>query len=150
MTNDGEFQVWDTVSRAWTEMGLEPADYPGIAQKLQEAGATWPQVRAIALRDVCGAFAVDAFLIFPCMLWMIMPDGGYNDDFLRHRMQQWKQQPLWLHFLNPLRLLGYPVALLCSISIVLRLQRALDVAWAQAKMDSDDAATGKAARSSRR
>ena len=55
MTDEGVLLVSNTVSMAWTEIGLLPADYPAIAQKLNNEGATWPQVRSIALRDVCGS-----------------------------------------------------------------------------------------------
>jgi hypothetical protein len=125
MTEEGAFLVWDTVSMAWTEIGLEPDDYLVIAQKLKNEGVTWPEVQAVAIRDVCGSFAVDSFLIIPCMLWMIMPDWGYNEEYLRNRLQLWAKRPLWLHFLNPFRLLGYPVALLLSMGVRLRLKRAL-------------------------
>jgi hypothetical protein len=130
MTDEGVFQVWETVSMAWTEIGLEPSDYAAIAEKLKQEGATWSEVRAVALRDVCGSFAVDSFLIIPCMLWMIMPDWGYHEEYLRRRAQRWAQRPIWLHFLNPLRLLGYPVALVFSISVRRRLKRALALALA--------------------
>jgi hypothetical protein len=144
MTNEGVFQVWDAVSMAWTEIGLEPSDYPAIAEKLKKEGATWPEVRAIALRDVCGSFAVDSFLIIPCMLWMIMPDWGYNEEYLRRRAQRWAKRPIWLHFLNPLRLLGYPVALLFSMGVRLRLKRALTMALAQPTVQRDGASGGSA------
>ncbi len=126
MTDEGVFLVWDTVSMAWTEIGLAPSDYPAIAEKLKNEGATWPEIRAIALRDVCGSFALDSFLIIPCMLWMIMPDWGYNEEYLRRRLHRWSIRPLWMHFLNPLRLLGYPTALLFSLGVRIRLKRALD------------------------
>jgi hypothetical protein len=132
MTDAARFLVWTTVSMAWTEIGLEEADYPPIARELLAQGADWPAVRRIALREVCGAFALDSFLIFPCMLWMIMPDWGYNEDYLRRRMQRWQRRPLWQQLLrNPLRLLGYPVALLMSRRIRARLKQAMRVAQAR-------------------
>jgi hypothetical protein len=69
-------------------------------------------------------FALEVFLIFPCMLWMIMPDWGYNEDYLRERIRKWHSKPRWMHFLNPLRLLGYPLAILSSSGIRRRLQAA--------------------------
>lgn len=146
MTEEGVFQVWDAVSMAWTEIGLEPGDYPTIAEKLKEEGATWPEVQAIALRDVCGSFAVDSFLIIPCMLWMIMPDWGYSEEYLRRRVQRWGERQVWLHFLNPLRLLGYPVAILFSIGVRLRLKRALALALAQPTVQRDCPTAGGSAR----
>lgn len=135
MTDAARFLVWTTVSMAWTEIGLEEADYPPIARELLAQGADWPAVRRIALREVCGAFALDSFLIFPCMLWMIMPDWGYNEDYLRRRMQRWQRRSLWQQLLrNPLRLLGYPVALLMSRRIRARLEQAMRAAQAQGQV----------------
>lgn len=109
---------------AWTEIGLEADDYPRIAQQLIAAGLSWQQVERIAIEDVCGAFAVDSFLIMPCMLWMLMPDWGYSDEFLLARMQKWHSKPRWQHYLNPLRVLGYPVARLFSAGVLRKLRRA--------------------------
>lgn len=135
MTDAARFLVWTTVSMAWTEIGLEDADYPPIARELLTQGADWPAVRRIALREVCGAFALDSFLIFPCMLWMIMPDWGYNEDYLRRRMRRWQRRPLWQQLLlNPLRLLGYPMALLMSRRIRARLEQAMRAAHAQSQV----------------
>jgi len=125
MTSEGEFVVWDTVSMAWTEIGLEPREYVEIAAKLKQEGATWEEVRKLALRDVCGSFALDTFLIVPCMLWMIMPDWGYDKAYLLRRKQRWEGRSLWVHFLNPFRLAGYPTALLFCSGVLGRLKRAL-------------------------
>ena len=46
------------------------------------------------------------------MLWMFMPDWGFEEAYLRRRIARWYSRPYWLHFLNPLRILGYPIALL--------------------------------------
>lgn len=110
---------------AWTEIGLEAGEYTEIAAILKQDGATWPEVRKLALRDVCGSFALDSFLIVACMLWMIMPDWGYGRDYLQQRKQRWEGRPVWLHFLNPLRLAGYPTALLFSSGVLRRLKRAM-------------------------
>lgn len=122
MNEDAQLVVWDAVSMAWTEIGLEKSDYPRIANRLLSLQVSWDDVQRVAIRDVCASFALEVFLIFPCMLWMIMPDWGYNEDYLRERIRKWNSKPVWMHFLNPLRWLGYPLAILSSSGIRHRLK----------------------------
>ncbi|SEL93693.1 hypothetical protein SAMN05428989_2926 [Pseudoxanthomonas sp. GM95] len=130
MTEEGAFLIWDAVSMAWTEIGLDPAEYDPIALKLVEQGVTLKDLRSVARRDVCGAFALDSVLIFPCMLWMIMPDWGYAEPYLRRRMQAWRKHPAWVQYLHPMRWIGYPIAFGFSVGVRSRLERALGRAWA--------------------
>jgi hypothetical protein len=118
------FEIWDAVSMAWTEIGLEDTEYPKIAKKIKETHSNWEEVDLIIKKDVCGSFAFDTFLIFPCMLWMIMPDWGYDSDYLKERMAKWYSKPYYKHFLNPMRVLGYPMSLLMSASVRSELKRA--------------------------
>ncbi len=73
-----KFLVWEVMSYAWTEIGLEKSDYPEYAKKIYSQCDDWKTIDQIITKDVCGSFSKDTFLIFPCMLWMIMPDWGYN------------------------------------------------------------------------
>ena len=95
MNNDSKFIVWDTISMAWTEIGLEKEEYPKIAKQLKDLGTSWEQVNTVAVRDVCGSFAWDTLLIFPCMLWMIMPDWGYHEEYLKEHISKREAQPLY-------------------------------------------------------
>ena len=119
-----KFKVWDVISYAWTEIGLEPEDYPKYAKEIYTECLDWNRVNSIITRDVCGSFAIDTFLIFPCMLWVIMPDWGYDTEYLKNRMYKWYSKPTWLHFVNPIRILGYPIALLLSMPIRIKLKKA--------------------------
>jgi hypothetical protein len=122
MNADAQLIIWDTISMAWTEIGLDDDDYPRIADQLLSQAVSWEEIQEISIRDVCGSFAFDTFLIVPCMLWMIMPDWGYNQDYLRKRIHKWNSKPIWVHFLNPLRILGYPLAILMSRGVRSRLK----------------------------
>ena len=117
-------KIWSVASYAWTEIGLDDDEYPKHAEAIQEDFADWKTVNAIFTKDVCGSFAVDTFLIFPCMLWMIMPDWGYEEEYLKSRMDKWYSKPYWFHFLNPARLLGFPLALVFSMGVRRKLKRA--------------------------
>ena len=119
-----KFVIWDAVSFAWAEIGLEDSEYPLYARKIFDSFQSWEEVDRIIIHDVCASFAFDTFLIFPCMLWMIMPDWGYNDDYLKERMSKWYSKPYWLHFLNPFRVLGYPLSLVFSYGVRRRLKYA--------------------------
>ncbi|WP_163831078.1 hypothetical protein [Spartinivicinus ruber] len=122
----GHFIIWDVISYAWTEIGLEADDYPNYARKIKEQYPDWDSVNKIIIRDVCGSFAVDSFLIIPCMFWMIMPDWGYNEEYLRKRMEKWYAKPVWKHYLNPIRILGYPIARSLSSDVRKQLKKAYD------------------------
>jgi hypothetical protein len=119
------YQVWDAISYAWTEIGLDKDEFKTIAQKAGLKPEHLPQIDRIFFKDICASFAVDSFLIFPLMLWMLMPDYGYNEEYLRKRMQDWYTKPYWRHFLNPLRVLGYPVAVWFAWGYRAKLRKAI-------------------------
>ena len=112
------------MSYAWTEIGLESEDYPKYAKEIYSECPDWSKVSVIITRDVCGSFALDTFLIFPCMLWMIMPDWGYDEVYLRSRMEKWYSKRYWFHFVNPVRVLGYPMAIMFSMAVRRNLKKA--------------------------
>jgi hypothetical protein len=105
------YKIWEVVSYGWTEIGIEPDECERILAPAGIALADLPAVDRVIFKDVCASFSVDAFLVFPLMLWMLMPDWGYEESYLRRRVERWYSRPYWVHFLNPLRILGYPVAL---------------------------------------
>ena len=115
------YLVWDAVSYAWTEIGLEDPEYRDHAKRIADRFNSWDDVEAV-VKDVCGSFSIDSFLIFPCMLWMIMPDWGYSEAYLKERMSKWYSKPFKIHFLNPVRVLGYPVARLLSSKVRKKLK----------------------------
>jgi hypothetical protein len=117
------FDIWNVISYSWTEIGLEEHEYAKYAEKIIANHQTWEEVNSIIIKDVCASFAFDTFLAFPCMLWFIMPDWAYEDDYLRARMKKWYAKPYWTHFINPLRILGFPLALIFSSGVRNRLKR---------------------------
>ncbi len=123
--------VWDAVSYAWTEIGIEDSECRDLVRRGKIGVADLAEVDRLYFRDVCASFAVDAFLVFPLMLWIIMPDWGYSDEYLRARMERWYARPYWKHFINPLRLLGYPVALIFSWHYRTMLRRAVHAVAAE-------------------
>ena len=116
---------------AWTEVGLEDQDYPQIAKKLKENYPDWNTINEIAIKDVCGSFSIASLsallLVIPILgMFLVapMPDWGYDEDYLRKRIRLWEAKPRLVHFLNPLRVLGYPVALLFSWGVRKKLKNA--------------------------
>ena len=107
-----KYYVWEIISYAWTEIGIEADECHQLVLKGNITCQDLEIVDRIIFRDICASFAVDSFLIFPLMLWMIMPDWGYDEEYLRNRMRRWYAKPRWLIFVNPFRWLGYPIALL--------------------------------------
>ena len=125
------FVIWDAISMAWSEVGLAPSDYPKIAAELRADYSSWDEVSDVVFRDVIGSFALESCLmplaivpIIGMFLITPFPDWGYEEAYLRERMHRWYSVPRWRHYLNPLRLVGYPLALLFAFSISRRLKAA--------------------------
>jgi hypothetical protein len=117
------YYVWEIISYAWSEIGIDDKDCMALVKKGAIAPEHLPDVDRIVFRDVCASFAVDSFLIFPLMLWMLMPDWGYSEEYLRERIERWHSRPYWKNFLNPLRWLGYPLAILAALRYRSMLRR---------------------------
>ncbi|WP_018623587.1 hypothetical protein [Kangiella aquimarina] len=126
LKNMDQYKIWDVMSYAWTEIGLESEDYPKYAKKIKQDYPDWEKVNKIIVRDVCASFAVDSFLIFPCMLWMIMPDWCYDEEYLKARMKKWYAKPYWSHFINPIRILGYPISIIFTLGVRRKLKKAYE------------------------
>ncbi len=131
------FVLWDTVSMAWSEIGLGAEAYPRIAAKLRTQYASWDEIRGVVHGDVIASFALEScFLplalvpVLGLFMVAILPDWGYEEAYLRRRMQRWYARPRWVHFLNPLRLAGYPVAQLMAFMLCRRLKAAYRAAGA--------------------
>ena len=123
--------VWQVISYSWVDTELDEEDYKLFAKELVLLFEHWDEINKIAISDVCASFAVEAFLVFPCMLWMIMPDWFYDDDYLKRRIQKWHSKPKWMYFLNPIRMFGFPVALWMSRTIRRKLKHAYQRQMAQ-------------------
>lgn len=119
------YKIWEFISYAWTEIGIEGDECKSLARETRLTVGDLRQADRIFFRDICASFAVDSFLIIPLMLWMIMPDWGYSEEYLRERMRKWYGRPYWRHFLNPLRVLGYPVAVLFALGYRWKLRKAV-------------------------
>jgi hypothetical protein len=119
------YRVWEILSYAWTEIGIEDNECRSLVRKGDIGVADLDEVDRLFFRDVCASFAVESFLVFPLMLSMLMPDWGYDDEYLERRIRRWYAAPYWSHFLNPLRVLGYPVALLFAWRYRAMLRRAV-------------------------
>lgn len=57
------------------------------------------------------------------MLWFLMPDWEYDNDYLKNRMKSWYAKPYWIHFMNPIRVIGFPLALIFSNGVRKKLKR---------------------------
>lgn len=106
-----KYEVWKIISYSWTEIGLSDDEYRASARSANLVPDDLRAIDRIIFKDVCASFAVESFLVFPLFLWTILPDWGFDDEYLRRRAADWYKVPYLLHFFNPLRILGYPVAL---------------------------------------
>ena len=131
------FLVWNTVSMAWSEVGLSDEDYPRIASELRSTYRDWEEVNEVILGDVLGSFALESLLFPLAMIPLVgifliapLPDWGYEESYLQKRIGRWERSPRWTHYLNPFRLLGYPIAYLLSLGVRHRLKAAFHLAQA--------------------
>ena len=123
--------IWNAVSMAWTEIGLSDEEYDKIAADLQLSYTSWSEIDDIIKGDVLGSFALTTLLLLLAMVSLIgiffvtpLPDWGYEEAELRRRMGNWSKIPRWKHYLNPLRIMGYPLAWLLSSSVRKKLKNA--------------------------
>lgn len=119
------YYVWEIISYAWTEIGIQDDECRKLVEEGGITSADLPEIDRMYLRDVCASFAFETFLVFPLFLWMLMPDWGFEESYLRKRMERWYSKPYWIHLLNPLRLLGYPLSLLFALKYRSMLRRAV-------------------------
>lgn len=115
---ENHFVIWDFVSLAWTEIGPNEKDYDDCAKLLAEKYENWNDINRIIVRDVCGSFSLESgsllFFLVPIIGILFvtpMPDWGYEENYLKQRMEKWERSTIILKYLNPVRLLGYPIAL---------------------------------------
>lgn len=117
-----DYEVWNAISMTWTEIGLDDSEYPEIAKTIKKIEPSWDKINDIIVNDVCASFAVDTILVIP--FWMMMPDWGYSEKYLLKRIEKWQSKPRWFWFLNPIRIIGYPISLLISYSVRRKLKQA--------------------------
>lgn len=132
-----DLEIWDIASMAWTEIGLDNSEYPKLAEKLIEKNLDWSYINKIILVDVCGSFSIASasilLILIPVLgLFLItpIPDWGYEEEHLKEKIKKWKKYPIFIHFLNPARLIGYPL----SVLMVLGVRKKLKKAYFQVKL----------------
>ncbi len=135
--------VWDAVSMAWTEIGMDEKDYLDTADKFHKEFNSWQEIQKITF-DVIGAFSfgygcINLLIILgfiykstfallllsfiPYFFMMSLPDWGYSEEYLTEKMNNWYQQHYIIKFLNPIRVLGYPLILLFTFGHLRRLKK---------------------------
>lgn len=122
-------KIWEATSYAWTEIGLEPSDFVDFAR---DAGLTPQDRKALAhavFWETCGAFAIET--VFALLLMGItLPDWQFPEPV--QKVQRWLCSPLALSLLNPLWLLGYPLACVFALGYWRKLRRAANTLHAAA------------------
>lgn len=136
-----DLKIWQIASMAWTEIGLEKSEYPKLAEELIERDLDWKYVNKVIVIDVCGSFSIMSasmlLMIIPILGMLLvtpMPDWGYNEEYLKNKIFNWKKQSLLVNFFNPVRLIGYPL----SLFMVWSLRRNLKIAFFRAVSNKQD------------
>jgi hypothetical protein len=126
-----KFAVWHTFSATWTEIGLDGDDIAHDAKTLRNSYQDWGDIDKIIFRDICLSFSIESALVlvavFPPLILLVgvspWPDWGYETEYLNNRAKKWYSTPYWLHLLNPIRLVGYPLAVLFVLSLRSKLKK---------------------------
>ena len=125
------FIIWDAVSMAWTEVGLDSDEYTLIASSLKENYPNWKEIDKVILGDVCWSFSVESTVLLLALIPFIglfisspFPDWGYEEEYLRKRIKNWNNKSLIIKLINPLRIIGYPISLIFMYGLRSKLKRA--------------------------
>lgn len=114
-------KVWEAISYAWTEVGL---DRGGFRRFAQDAGISPGDRRALlhaVFWQVCGVFAIETSLALIPM-GITLPDWFFPEP--EQKVTRWLARPLLRSVLNPLWLVGYPLSCLLVDSYRYRLRQA--------------------------
>lgn len=132
---ESDFILWKILSFAWTELGIDESEYQRLTSRLLENEMTWAEIKTVLYRDILGYFALPSL----CMLFVwipvlgfiftlgILPDWAFDDTWLLTQISKWKVVPYWIHYLNPLRWIGYGIAFLMSWHLIRRLKQQFTV-----------------------
>ena len=110
-----KYYLWEIMSYSWTEVGISDEEYRDLAKKARITPAMLGEVDRIIFRDIALAFALESWFIIP-PLWVLLPDWGFSEEFIRKRMQRWYSVPYAFHVLNPFRIVAFPVSVLFLLS----------------------------------
>lgn len=124
------FLVWKIFSSVWTESGFDAQDLTHFSE-IKQNYPYWSDLRTVIYRDVLGYFALPSF----CMLFVwipivsslfliaALPDWEFENTWLQRKMQKWYAIPWWMHYLNPLRWIGYFIAFGMAYRVINCLKR---------------------------
>ncbi|MFW2178141.1 MULTISPECIES: hypothetical protein [unclassified Moraxella] len=115
-----QWLIWDYVSLSWSEIGIGKDEFSSYLQKIEQYYPSWQDIKPI-INDVLLCFAPQIPLMFA--FFPMIPDWGYNKDYLTEKIQQWETRSKIMIWLNPLRLIGYPLAYLMALSYIYRLKK---------------------------
>ncbi|HET6807371.1 MAG TPA: hypothetical protein VFH59_18200 [Frateuria sp.] len=114
-------KVWEAMSYAWTEVGLDPAGFRQFARDAELSPQDQPALFHVVFWQVCGAFAVETSLAL-MLMGVTLPDWFFPEP--AEKVARWLKRPLPYSLLNPLWLVGYPLSCLRVASYWYRLRKA--------------------------
>lgn len=102
-------RAWEVFAQVWVDTSYDEQDLAQFAGILRQTGLSPRELRRIAYFEVCGAFATFSVAVL-LSAGMALPDWLYPEAQARREVADWLARPLAMSLLNPVWLLGYPLA----------------------------------------
>ncbi len=119
--------VWMAMSYAWTEIGIVGSEYEDYAHKIAAHESEMGEFKRAVFFEIIPAFAVDTIFAFT-FIGINLPDWSFDSDYLNNKVNKWLKRPLVLSLLNPIWLIGYPLAIIISFAQYVKLRKAV-IKW---------------------
>ncbi|MBZ4039310.1 hypothetical protein [Novilysobacter selenitireducens] len=115
-------KIWEAMSYAWTEIGLSGAEFEKFAREIQVKPEGMSEFNRAVFWDTCGTFAIESTFAF-LSLGVSLPDWHWPDAV--ERVARWRRRSVLQSLLNPIWLIGYPLACIMALNYWLQLRRAV-------------------------
>ena len=103
-------KAWGVLAQVWVDTSYDEKQLDHFASQLIETGFSSAELRRIAYRDVCGAFALFTLAVFGTA-GMALPDWYYPEELAIEKVSKWTARPIAISLLNPFWLIGYAIAI---------------------------------------
>ncbi len=102
--------AWGVLAQAWVDTSYDATELAAFRAQLAATGLSRRELKRIAYREVCGAFALFTLAVY-ASAGMALPDWFYPEEDAQQQVAAWLARPRLLSLLNPFWWLGYLLAI---------------------------------------